>query len=75
VGVEVRLRRAGQQVFEASFEGTPRPLTVPSLLGTVARLPGMPHKVSALIRAHGIWLWLRGLPVVARPHQPPREGL
>ena len=29
----------------------------------------MTHRVSALIRLHGIWLWLRRLPVVPRiPH-------
>jgi DUF1365 family protein len=75
VRVEVRLRCEGQQVFEASFEGTPQPLTSRSLLRTVARHPAMPHRVSALIRAHGVWLWLRRLPVVARPHHRPQEGL
>lgn len=75
VRAEVRLLRDSRQVFAASFEGTPQPLTSMSLLSTVVRLPGMPHRVSALIRVHGIWLWLRRLPLVPRPHHRPQEGM
>jgi DUF1365 family protein len=31
------------------------------------REPLMTHRISALIRLHGIWLWLRGLPVQPHP--------
>ena len=30
---------------------------------------------SLLIRAHGIWLWARRLPVRPRPVHPPQEGV
>jgi DUF1365 family protein len=33
----------------------------------VARNPLMTQRVSGLIRVHGIWLWLRRLPVRQRP--------
>jgi len=39
------------------------------------RQPFMPQRVSALIRVHGIWLWLRGLPVRAHPHHTRQEGI
>ena len=35
----------------------------------------MPQRISALIRVHGIWLWLRGLPVRAHPHHIRQEGI
>lgn len=36
--------------------------------------PLMTQRVSALVRVHGIWLWLRGLPVRAHPHYLRQEG-
>jgi DUF1365 family protein len=30
----------------------------------------MTHRVTTLIRVHGIRLWLRGLPVLPRPSHP-----
>jgi predicted NAD/FAD-binding protein/DUF1365 family protein len=30
---------------------------------------------AALIRAHGVWLWARRLPVRPRPEHPPQEGV
>jgi hypothetical protein len=35
----------------------------------------MTQRTSALIRMHGIWLWLRGLPVRPRPIHVPQEGV
>ena len=37
--------------------------------------PLMPQRVSALIRLHGIWLWLRRLPLARRPHHRTQEGV
>lgn len=54
-------------VFGAAVTGRPLPITATRVLGTLLRQPGGSHRTSALIRAHGIWLWLRGLPVRARP--------
>ncbi len=39
------------------------------------RRPFMTHRTSALIRRHGIALWLRRLPVVPRPAHVPQEGV
>ena len=47
----------------------------PALGRRLIRQPLMPQRVSALIRVHGIWLWLRGLPVRAHPHHTPQEGV
>jgi len=35
----------------------------------------MTQRVLALIRVHGIWLWLRGLPVRAHPHHIRQAGV
>ena len=43
--------------------------------GHAAVTPFMTQRVSTLIRLHGIRLWLRRLPVVARDRTPPQEGV
>ena len=50
----------------------PRP---PALARLLIRQPFMPQRISALIRVHGIWLWLRGLPIRSRPHHTRQEGI
>lgn len=75
VAVEVRLSRGGDVVFDAGFEGVPELATSRSLLRSALLRPASPQKVSALIRMHGIYLWLRRLPVVRRPLHGPQEGL
>lgn len=72
VRVGVSLVREGQVVFEALLDGVPAPATRRTIARTVVR---MPLKVSALIRGHGIWLWLRRLPIVKRPTHHPQEGV
>lgn len=67
VTVAVRLERGGDTILNASLDGLARPATVMSVLRATLSLPLMTHRVSALIRAHGLWLWLRRLPVRARP--------
>jgi len=74
VRVDVTLRRDGRVVFDAHFAGRPEPATRASVVRTVLRSPAMPQRVSALIRLHGVRLWLRRLPVMPRPvHQPQEE--
>ena len=34
----------------------------------------MTQRTSLLIRLHGVWLWLRRLPVIPRPAHEPQEG-
>ena len=60
-------------MFTATVTGDLRPATRGRVLRAVARNPIPSQRVSALIRWHGIRLWLRRLPVVPRrPHQAPK---
>ncbi len=71
VGSSVILRQDGKQVFAATFRGTPRPASTRRLASLLIKMPLMTHRISLLIRIHGVWLWLRRLPVVPRPaHKP-----
>ena len=67
VGVAIRLRVRDEPLVTATVTGTPRPATTSAVARTAARYPLMPQRVSGLIRLHGIWLWLRRLPVRPRP--------
>jgi DUF1365 family protein len=66
VSTVVTLRRDGVVAFLATFRGRPEPATRRAVARMRIRQPLTPHRVSALIRMHGIWLWLRRLPV--QPH-------
>jgi len=74
VAVAISLSQEEVTVFSASVHGDLRPATTTLRnLKTVARNPLPSQRVSALIRWHGIRLWLRRLPVVPRrPHQSPK---
>ena len=67
VGVAIRLIVGDEPLVTASVTGAPRPATLATVVRTVVRHPLMTQRVSGLIRAHGIWLWLRRLPVRQRP--------
>jgi len=75
VSSTVILRRQGAVAFTATFRGSPTPATRKALVGQLVRKPLMPQQVSAMIRMHGIWLWLRRLPVLRRPLHRPQEGV
>jgi uncharacterized protein len=65
--------RGEEKVFTASVHGDLQTATLGRVLAAVARNPLPSQRVSALIRWHGIRLWLRRLPVVPRPaHQAPK---
>ncbi|WP_328529134.1 DUF1365 domain-containing protein [Nocardioides sp. NBC_00368] len=72
VAVTVGLDRDGARVLTATTRGTPEPATRRALVRVSLSHLLMPHRVSALIRFHGIRLWLRRLPVFPRP-APPKE--
>ena len=75
LSISITLNRGDRPVFAAGFGGRIRPATAMAVAKTALVLPAMPQRASILIRAHGIWLWLRRLPVLSRPvHQPP-EGV
>jgi DUF1365 family protein len=73
VAVGITLTQGEEAVFTASVHGELVPARPWSTLAAVARNPLPSQRVSALIRWHGIRLWLRRLPVVPRrPHQAPK---
>jgi uncharacterized protein len=75
VATTVTLRRKGTVAFSATFRGRPEPATRRNLARRLIRQPLMTQRVSALIRIHGTWLWLRGLPVRTHPHHTRQEGV
>lgn len=75
VSSTVILRREGKVAFTATFRGRPRPATRRAVMGQIVRKPLMPQQISAMIRVHGIWLWLRRLPILRRPIHHPQEGV
>ena len=75
VAVAITLTQRGEPVFTASVHGALQSVTPARVLRTVTRFPLPSLRVSALIRWHGVKLWLRRLPVVPRrPHRAP-EGM
>ena len=87
VAVAISLTQGGHRVFTGAVNGTLRPATRSAVLRAWLRDPFASQRVSALIRWHGIRLWLRRLPVVprapaatpavapARSTHPTQEGL
>ena len=75
VSTAVTLHREGAVAFSATFRGRPEPATRQALARLLICQPLMTQRVSALIRMHGIWLWLRGLPVRAHPHHIRQAGV
>jgi DUF1365 family protein len=74
VGAFVTLKQDGKVVFTGSFTGRAVPVTVRRVLGVAMTQPLMPQRVAALIRLHGLWLWIMRLPVVRRPVHVDQEG-
>jgi DUF1365 family protein len=75
VSTTVTLRHEGAVVFSAAFRGRPQPASRRALARLLIRQPLMTQRVSALIRVHGIWLWLRGLPIRSHPTHVSQAGI
>ena len=75
VATTVTLRRGDAVAFSATFRGCPEPATRAALVRRLIHQPFMPQRISALIRVHGIWLWLHHLPIRPRPPHTPQEGV
>lgn len=75
VAVAITLTQGDAPVFTASVHGDLEPATRGRVLRAVARFPLPSHRVSALIRWHGVRLWLRRLPVVPRRPHPATKGV
>ena len=74
VSTTVTLVRDEKVAFTARFQGRPIPATRSAILRQVISKPFMSQRVSILIRIHGIWLWLRRMPVFRLPDHDPQEG-
>ncbi len=73
VAVSISLTQGERTVFTAAVHGVLEPATRRRTVLAVARNPIPSQRVAALIRWHGIRLWLRRLPVVPRrPHHAPK---
>jgi DUF1365 family protein len=75
VHASVNLHQDDELVFSASFSGTPLPATRSNLLLAAIRTPFASYQTMVRIRAHGIWLWLRRLPVIKRPAHKEQVGM
>lgn len=64
--VAVTLHQNGRPALTATVTGTRRSATKGELIRTLLRMPFVTYRTSALIRRHGIALWLRRLPVIPR---------
>jgi len=67
LSVAVDLRQHGRTVFHASLHGTRRPVAGRHIAWMMLHRPLSTYRISALIRAHGIALWLRRLRIHPRP--------
>lgn len=73
--LSVNLYQNNVQVFSASFTGELMEASIKNRLVAYLRTPFSTLQAMARIRAHGIWLWLRRLPVVPRPNHPKQSGM
>jgi uncharacterized protein len=73
--ISITLRQQDATALVATVVGTRRPATPAALLRMLLRRPLVTQRTSALIRRHGIALWLRRMPVIPRPTHAPQEGV
>lgn len=75
VAVSVNLYQNNALVFTASFSGSQMEASIKNRLAASLRTPFSTIQAMARIRAHGIWLWARRLPVIVRPEHPKQSGM
>ena len=75
VVISVNLYQNNALVFSASFTGEQLEASIKNRLVAYLRTPFSTLQAMARIRAHGIWLWIRRLPVVPRPKHPKQSGM
>jgi DUF1365 family protein len=75
LSISVVLRQHGHPTLAATLRGTRRAATPGQLTRLLLTRPLMPQRVSALIRAHGIALWSRGVPIRPRIPHVHQEGV
>jgi DUF1365 family protein len=69
LALTVALRQGGDTALTATLRGVRRPADARWLVRMVLARPLLPQRVSALIRKHGIALWLRKAPITPRAPQ------
>ena len=75
LAVSVVLRQHGATSLTATLRGVRRPATPVSIARLLLTGPLLPQRVSALIRAHGIVLWARRVPIAPRTPHVHQEGV
>lgn len=75
VVVSVNLYQNGALVFSASFTGEQLEASIKNRVAAYIRTPFSTLQAMTRIRVHGIWLWLRRLPVIQRPAHPKQGGM
>ena len=75
VAVGISLTQGDTTVFTAAVHGDLEPATRRRVVGAVLRNPLPSQRVAALIRWHGVRLWLRRLPVIPRRPHPVPKGM
>jgi DUF1365 family protein len=75
VVVSVNLYQNDSLVFSASFTGELMEASIKNRLMAYFRTPFSTIQAMVRIRAHGIWLWIRRLPVIPRPIHPKQKGM
>jgi len=75
LAVTIALRQHGQTVFAVRLSGTRNPATRLRFVRTFLRHPFGSYRISALIRLHGIRLWLARIPVLPRSPHLPHKGI
>ena len=75
VAVSVNLYQNNALAFTASFAGEQQEANIKNRLAAYLRTPFSTIQAMVRIRAHGIWLWLRRLPVIPRPSHPKQSGM
>ena len=75
VVLSVNLHQNNALVFSASFTGELMEASIRNRILARLRTPFSTIQAMVRIRAHGIWLWARRLPVIPRPVHPKQNGM
>jgi cyclopropane fatty-acyl-phospholipid synthase-like methyltransferase/DUF1365 family protein len=67
LAVTITLHRPNDPPFVATVRGVARPATIANVIRLAVRYPASTYATRAAITAHGIRLYLKGLPVMPRP--------
>ena len=75
ISTTVTLLRGQKVAFTATFQGEPIPATQKAIFTQLLCHPLITQRIWLLIRFHGIWLWIKRLPVFQLPPHDLQEGV